>query len=86
MEGQTITKLDLEVLRSQLIDDFKAILLNKSDSLEQDWLRSLEVRKILKISPGSLQNLRISGKLTFTKISGLYYYSRKSITDLLEAK
>jgi hypothetical protein len=38
------------------------------------WLKSSEVRKLLKISSGTLQNLRINGTLNFYKIGGILYY------------
>lgn len=48
------------------------------------WLKSIEVRKLLNISPGTLQNLRINGTLRFTKIGGMLYYKLEDIHKLLE--
>lgn len=39
---------------------------------------------MLKISPGTLQNLRVNGTLRFTKIGGIIYYSYEDIELLLE--
>jgi hypothetical protein len=36
----------------------------------KQWLKSVDVRKMLNISPGTLQNLRINGTLRYTKIGG----------------
>ena len=42
-----------------------------------------EVRKLLNISPGTLQTLRINGTLPYTKIGGTMYYNLKDIEKLL---
>jgi hypothetical protein len=42
-----------------------------------------EVKKLLNISSGTLQNLRINGTLSYTKIGGLLYYNYKDIEKLL---
>ncbi|RYY00601.1 response regulator [bacterium] len=47
------------------------------------WLRSAEVRAILNISPGTLQNLRINGTLAFTKVGSIFYYAFSDIQSLL---
>ena len=47
-------------------------------------LRSFQVREILGISPGTLQNLRIQGHLPYTKINGSCYYKREDVEKMLE--
>ena len=42
-----------------------------------------EVRKILKISPCTLQNLRINGTLNYNRIGGIIYYKYDDITKML---
>ena len=39
---------------------------------------------MLGISPGTLQNLRINGTLTYSKIGGMMYYRYQDIMKLLE--
>ena len=59
---QLITMEDLNEFRILLLNDLLAII--KSKPLQQkQWLKSNEVRKLLNISPGTLQNLRISAEL-----------------------
>jgi hypothetical protein len=48
------------------------------------WLKSQEVRKILKCSLDSLQNLRINGQLKPKKIGGVYYYQKSEVEALFE--
>ncbi|MGJ1203826.1 helix-turn-helix domain-containing protein [Sphingobacterium lactis] len=42
------------------------------------------MRKLLGISAGTLQNLRVKGTLPYKKISGLMYYKYEDIQRLME--
>ncbi len=80
-----MTKEDLQLFRMQLLDDLKKIVLSAVQPEEKpEWLKSGEVRKMLKVSPGILQNLRISGKLKPVKIEGTWYYRISEKKDLFE--
>ncbi|RTY87419.1 DNA-binding protein [Flavobacterium ranwuense] len=79
---QLITMEDLNEFRSLLLNDLKGIIQSKPLQQKQ-WLKSNEVRKLLNISPGTLQNLRINGTLTYTKIGGIMYYDQTDIEKLL---
>lgn len=48
--------------------------------------KSYEVRKLLNISAGTLQNLRINGTLAYTKIGGLMYYKYSDIEKVLNGE
>ena len=82
MAVQVITMEDLNEFRSLLLNDLKEIIHSKPQQAKQ-WLKSKEVRKLLNISPGTLQNLRINGTLTYTKIGGIMYYDNADIEKLL---
>ena len=82
MAIEVITREDLNEFRTLLLDDLKEIL-NAQNQQTKQWLKSNEVRKLLNISPGTLQNLRINGTLTYTKIGGTMYYSNNDIDTLL---
>jgi len=77
-----ITPEDLNEFRSLLLNDLKEIIQSKPQQQKQ-WLKSSEVRKLLNISPGTLQNLRINGTLTYTKIGGIIYYNQVDIDKVL---
>jgi hypothetical protein len=79
---QLITMEDLNEFRTLLLNDLKEIIKTKPIQQKQ-WLKSNEVRKLLNISPGTLQNLRINGTLTYTKIGGIMYYDQTDIEKLL---
>ena len=82
MAIEVITREDLEEFRSLLLNDLKEILQTKPEQTKQ-WLKSNEVRKLLNISPGTLQNLRINGTLSYTKIGGIMYYNNADLEKLL---
>lgn len=54
--------------------------IKKDDDLE--WLKSRAARKLLTMSPGSLQNLRVTGQVRFRKVLGSYYYNRADLMKL----
>jgi hypothetical protein len=83
MGVEIITKEDLELFRIRLLDDLKKILA-PTQTQKKEWLKSNEVRKLMKISPGTLQNLRITRKLHPSKIGGILYYRYDEIEKLLE--
>lgn len=84
MSIEVITKEDLNEFRILLLNDFREILNNNTQQTKQ-WLKSKEVRKLLNISPGTLQTLRINKTLSYTKIGGILYYDNTDIEKLLSA-
>ena len=82
MAMQVITLDDLNEFRQLLLNDLKEIIQSKPQQQKQ-WLKSGEVRKLLNISPGTLQNLRINGTLTYTKVGSIMYYDNSDIEKLL---
>jgi hypothetical protein len=83
MAIEILTKADLCEFRKSLLEDFREILKEKNVQSKK-WLKSTEVRKLLNISSGTLQNLRINGTLSYTKIGGIIYYANQDIDKLLE--
>lgn len=83
MSVEVVTKEDLQAFRLQLLNDLK-LLLSANEMREKKWLRSSEVRKLLKISSGTLQNLRITGKLKPVKLGGIFFYSSDDIDNLFK--
>jgi hypothetical protein len=82
MNVEIITREELIEFRNLLLNDLKEIINSKPQQSKQ-WLKSNEVRKLLNISPGTLQNLRINGTLSYTKIGGIMYYNHSDIDKLL---
>lgn len=85
MATQIITLEDLQDFRTQLLADLRQLLGKSTTSpSRKEWLKSSEVRKLLGISPGTLQQLRVSGKLRYTQVGSILFYKHQDIEQLLE--
>lgn len=84
MAANVLTIEDLQGFKKDLLEDFKKMLNEKHGHPVRKWLKSHEVRRILTISPGTLQNLRVNGTLPFTKIGGVIYYDHEDIQKMLQ--
>lgn len=83
MSVEIITKEDLQQFKSELIEELLKII-QPNQAQNRQWLKSQDVRKLLSISPGTLQNLRTNGILRFTQVGTIYYYKQEDIYSLLE--
>ncbi|REC50623.1 MULTISPECIES: helix-turn-helix domain-containing protein [Chryseobacterium] len=77
-----ITKEDLQQFKIELLEEIKELLQAKATE-QKLWLRTSEVKKLLNISSGTLQNLRINGTVSYSKVGGTLYYNYKDIEKLL---
>ncbi len=82
MQIEILTKEELQKFKTELIAEIKQAI-RPDESVHKEWLRSSEVRKLLKISAGTLQNLRIKGVLRYEKLGGIFYYAHSDIEQLL---
>jgi hypothetical protein len=82
MSVEIITKDDLEQFRRQLLNDLKELIGNPSAPV-REWLRCRDVKKLLKISDSTLQNLRVTGRLKFSKVGGIHFYRMEDIDKML---
>lgn len=78
-----ITREDLEKFKAELFAQLKSV--QPAAKAPRKWLRSADVREILNISPGTLQNMRGSGQLPFSRIGSMTFYKLKDIEQMLEA-
>lgn len=83
---QQVTKDDLRQFRLLLLNDIEKMLEKKNGNTEKEeeleWLRSKAIRRIMDISPATLQNLRVQGKVRHKKIMGSYYYNKSDVSKL----
>lgn len=84
MPANIITHEDLQAFKRELVDEIKKLLAEHEPKPKKKWLKSNEVRKLLLISAGTLQTLRINGTLPFTKVGGVMYYEYDDILKMLE--
>lgn len=82
MSAIIITLDDLQQFKHEILDEIKSLIPGKSAAQKQ-WLKSSEVRELLKISPGTLQNLRVNGHLPYTKIGGTIFYAYEDVQNMI---
>ncbi|SEM99985.1 hypothetical protein SAMN05192574_102130 [Mucilaginibacter gossypiicola] len=76
------TKQDLLDLEERIIEEIR-----KSKGAPEEprkLLKSYQVKNLLKISPGTLQNLRVNGTLPFTRVGGIIYYKYDDIMKIFQ--
>lgn len=83
MSVNILTTDDLQNFKVELFSELKAIIKTDPPAYKK-WLKSDEVKKLLKVSPGTLQTLRINGTLQYTKLGGIIYYDFEHIKNTLE--
>ena len=80
----------IEIIPTKVLEEIKTNIsyirdqLENSSSASQKWLKSAEVRKLLQISPGTLQTLRVKRLIPYTKIGDTFYYPLDGIHQILE--
>lgn len=82
MAVNILTKEDLQQFKSELLTDIKA-LLQEAPNKPKKWLKSYEVRELLGISPGTLQNMQENEILIGSKIGGLMFFDYDDIMALM---
>ncbi|NDP20385.1 MAG: helix-turn-helix domain-containing protein [Paludibacter sp.] len=83
MPAQIITTDDLREFKIELLEEIRTIITEQKTATAKKWLKSVEVRRLLNISSGTLQTLRINSTLPYTKIGGTNYYNASDIDMLL---
>ncbi|QNS42666.1 helix-turn-helix domain-containing protein [Chryseobacterium manosquense] len=85
MAVNIITQEDLQNFKKELIDEIKNLFHFRTTE-QKLWLKSAEVKELLKISAGTLQTLRIKGTLRYSKVGGTLYYNYEDIEKMLNQK
>ncbi|MCU4176206.1 helix-turn-helix domain-containing protein [Marinilabiliaceae bacterium N1Y90] len=80
---QLLTTEDLSEFKKILLKDIEKLIRETVKPTPKTWLKSNEVKELLEVSNGTLQNLRNNGALPFTKIGGVIYYNRDDIQKML---
>ena len=82
---QLITVDDLIQFKQELLSELLSVLKTQSGIIPKKWMKSHEVRRLLKISPGTLQTLKSAGIIPYTKIRGVHFYDHDDIQKILES-
>lgn len=81
-----LTLNDLQLFKNDLLQEIKTLLLLKDRTPDQNFLRSKDVCRLLKITPGTLQNMRNNETIRFRKVGGIIYYRYEDIEMLVGYK
>lgn len=74
---------DLSQFKKQLLDELLMVLKSQNGIVPKKWMKSHEVRRLLKISPGTLQSLKTFGVIPYTKMGGVHFYDYDDIQKIL---
>ena len=81
--NQIVTGQDLKDFRTRLLVDLDNLIKEHFNAVPKKWLKSHEVRKLLNISPGTLQQLKNNGILPYSKVGGVHYFDYQKIQQIL---
>lgn len=85
LRDSLITLGDLEIFKAELFERIRDLIRSDLQKPTKKWLKSIEVKKLLGISTGILQNLRMNGSLSFSKVAVIMFCNYDEIMKLLEA-
>ena len=81
--NEIATKADVNEILIAIEKLKSSIGINK---VEQKFLRSADVRKMLNVSDSTLQRLRISGALKSKKVNGTWFYKFEDVLNIMDTK
>jgi hypothetical protein len=83
---ELVTRKDLFEFQDQFLEKVLAIIKSSGNTTsDKKWLRSKDVRTMLGISPGTLQSLRTSGVLPYSRVRGTIFYSYDAVQKMLSS-
>jgi hypothetical protein len=85
MAATIITQEDLIQFKADLFEELKKYFSKKDENAANTkWLKSHQVQRLLSISPGTLQNLRVNGTIPYTKVGGVIFYAQEDINTIMQ--
>jgi len=83
MPTEIVNTDDLREFKIELLNDIKELLVSSS-TVNKKYLKGIELQKILNVSPTTLQTLRVSGILPYSKIGGTIFYDIDDVTKVMK--
>jgi len=87
MEISIVTQKDLQELKDTILSSLESlkeeVLSQTTTSPDPVLLKSHQVQRMLGISQGTLQNLRINGTIPFSKVGGVIFYYKEDILNII---
>lgn len=80
---QLITNDDLQEFKTEILQEIK-ILITQEHLPAKRWLKTNDLKKLLRLSHGTLQHMRESGQLPYTRIGGVLYYDYEDVQKMLK--
>jgi hypothetical protein len=74
----------LSEFKDLVVKEIVAKLPRESGMQEYKLLKNKDLKKQLSISDSTIENLRNSGALNYTKVLGTYYYYQTDVNQMLE--
>ncbi|WP_346320308.1 helix-turn-helix domain-containing protein [Chitinophaga sp. YIM B06452] len=81
--NQLVTIDDLRLYTEEMMAEIRLLFERQAGTVQKKWLKSYEVRRMLNISPGTLQTYRANGMIPFTRLGGSIYYDQEAINRLM---
>jgi len=86
MTEKLVTMADLEAFGIRLLERVSVLFDKKLALPKERWIKSHDVRRLLMISPNTLNAYRLNGTLPYTRVGSIYYYDAEDIIRLLNEK
>jgi hypothetical protein len=80
--NEIATKGDLEDLKAEILKAIEKCSPG-AGGRQTKWGKSKDVMKMLSLSNGGLQTLRINGTIPYSKLGGIIYYDIEDIEKLM---
>ncbi len=80
MNLEIITREEFNSFKQEVLEALKPVINNQP----KQYLRSAEMRKMLNISAGTLQNMRINGTLPFIKVGSTILYDLDMVIKIFK--
>lgn len=74
----------LSEFKDSIVKEIVAKIPKESGMMEYKLLKNKDLKKQLSISDSTIENLRNSGQLNYTKVLGTYYYYQSDVNQMLE--
>lgn len=88
MHISIVTQEELLALKEDIIESLEVklneLLSTNSQTPEIVLLKSHQVQRLLGISPGTLQNMRVNRTIPFSKVGGIIFYEKHEILRLIQ--
>ncbi|MGM0934576.1 MAG: helix-turn-helix domain-containing protein [Bacteroidota bacterium] len=75
---------DIQKIKEDMLNEISQLIQERIKPPSKTYLKSSEVKSMLKISNSTLQTLRVNGTLSFSKVGGIILYDKEEIIKIIE--